>query len=182
MAKKHNDYDQYDDLQLLLRYAKLDDDDLKFFLEPRWYETKENPLPPDHAKKALAHAEKIDKIIIECFRRGLMGNENLTQEEREEAAEAGLKYLKEPKAPGSLSLFNGKHSPFGGDLTPKAKALKPWEHHDQFSNPEISGPAVALIFPQRPADHIEIKLQIDKPAEPAFEIGEHEEDNEDIKL
>lgn len=64
-----NPYDQYDDLQLLQRHQKLCDDYEEFVDMPLWAGVN---IP---FAKSQAMAEKIDKIVLECHRRGLMGDE-----------------------------------------------------------------------------------------------------------
>lgn len=59
-------YDQYDDLQLLLRYIKLCDDYLQHFYIPQWA-----GIDID-LDKSQGLAIKQDKIVAECNKRGLM--------------------------------------------------------------------------------------------------------------
>jgi hypothetical protein len=115
-------YDQYDDLQLLLRYLKLCDDMEQHIDIPQWAGV-DVPF-----EKSQALAEKIDKIVLECYLRGLMGNSKLSPEERAEIVKQALVNLK-----ANASNVDLKEGPFGESLTDKAKALRPW------ADPSLAG-------------------------------------------
>lgn len=65
-------YDHFNDVELLERFVKLDDDYVTFFLVPG-LEGKSVDF-----QKSKSHAVKIDKIITECNERSLMVGEGLT--------------------------------------------------------------------------------------------------------
>lgn len=116
MTKKTSGpYDQYNDLQLLLRYLKLCEDMEQHIDIPQWAGI-EIPL-----EKSQVAAEKIDKVVLECYLRGLMGNSKLSQEERAEVVKQALVALK-----SNTSNMDLKEGPYGESLTDKAKLLRPW--------------------------------------------------------
>ena len=114
-------YDHLDDLNLLLRYLKLCQDMEKFFDAPRW-------MGEDVSfEKSQAHAVKIDKVVAECYVRGLMGpggqESKLPVEDRQRIVALCLR----DQAAGTHNA-NVPEYPWGEFLTPKAKALRPWAH------------------------------------------------------
>jgi hypothetical protein len=84
-------YDQYDDLQLLQRYTKLKEDHEKYYELPAATDFQS----VDYSKASVS-AEKLDKIIIECYVRGLMGKSELDKDGRKEVAKQALALLKNP--------------------------------------------------------------------------------------
>lgn len=85
-------YEDHDDLQLLLRYNKLCEDYHKYFELPYWA----NPMAIDkkQMERSKTLAIKIDKVVVEGYRRGLMGKSKAAyQFQRDEVARKALAYL-----------------------------------------------------------------------------------------
>lgn len=142
MAKQPGPYDQYDDFQLLVRYAKLCED--KEVHYPWWAGNAGVELDP---KKSMDAAVKIDKVVIECYRRGLMGpngqESKLPPDERDKVAKKALEALKAEWEMYSKILDGLPELPFSEALTPKAKALRPW------TDPSLQGKYHEFIHHQK---------------------------------
>lgn len=130
-------YDQYDDLQLLQRYLKLREDHRTYYELPAMID-----LQSVDTSKASISAEKLDKIIIECYIRGLMGKSKLNEDERREEAKKALTLMKNPSlgegTPPNRQFIEGhgfvgfagrppqivlKESPYSEVLTDKAEQI-----------------------------------------------------------
>lgn len=169
MAKKQQGpYDQYDDLQLLLRYAKLEDDYNRFVEVPRW---AGEPVP-----QSQDMAVKIDKIVCELYRRGLTsadGKDNpLSQEIRDRDVTECLARLKLTadeywKRP---STYVGPCPAACTALTPKAKALRPW------ADPSIVG-KWSIFFHDARQEEIDAAVAPVKEKYEAIRKASCEEDN-----
>lgn len=99
-------YDHYDDLGLLLRYAKLAEDYDRYFL---WPCLAGVDVPQD---KSLAAADKIDRVVAECHRRGLMAGEydtSLTEKGKD------LRPWAHPSLDGKFHVFDGHARREDGD-------------------------------------------------------------------